>query len=139
MAQNVNFTPFSLNVDGQPFGELQQHGGFFKNAKIVKSRKDDDTLKINFLVSNWDITDILIEPWIAALAQHGLIEYGPISLKAKIIITEYSAAYPKFSSEQEYSGQMKARKQYIFNNCFPIQRDEVKKTYEPNEAGQYKN
>ena len=34
---------------------------------------------------------------------------------------------------------MKARKQYIFENCFPTSRDEIKKEYSPNEAGVYKN
>lgn len=139
LAQQVQFTPFSINADAAPFGELQQHGSFFKNGKAVKSRKDDDNLKINFLVSNWDIGDILIEPWMAAIAQYGLIERGDICIKAKIKITEYSASRPKFNSEENYGNEMRARKQYIFNNCFPIQRDEVKKTYDPNEAGQFKN
>lgn len=139
LANQVNFTPISLNVDDNPFGELQQTGSFYKNAKVVKSIKSDDNLKINFLVSNYDITDILIEPWIAAIAQHGLIETGNICLKAKIILREYSGGYPKEASEKKYEGFMKARKEYIFENCFPIQRDEVKKEYTPNEAGTYKN
>lgn len=138
LAQNVNFTPFSINYDGAAFGELQQHGSFYKNAKVVKSRKDDDTLKISFLVSNWDIGDILIEPWMAAIAQHGLIEHGDICIKAKIIITEYSASRPKKDSEEKYGTRMEARKQYIFNNCFPISRDEIKKSYDQTEAGTYK-
>lgn len=138
LAQNVSFTPQSINYDNDSFGVLQQQGGFFKNAKVVKSRKNDDNLKINFLISNWDISEILIDPWIAAIAQHGLIADG-ITLKAKITITEFSASHPKFTDQQEYDGTMKPRKQYIFDGCFPVSRDETKKTYKVEEAGTYKD
>lgn len=138
LAQKVAFTPFSINHDKDTFGELQQQGGFFKNAKVVKSRKDEDTLKLTLLVSNWDICEILFDPWIAAVAQHGLIA-DETPIKAKIILTEYSSSYPKFSDNEEYDGVMKARKQYIFDGCFPISRDETTKNYDLNEAGTYKN
>lgn len=137
LAQRINFTPISLNIDSNPFGEIQQHGGFYKNAKVVKSRKDDDLLKINFLISNWDITEILIDPWIAAISQHGLIADDNV-LKAKIVVKEYSASHEKFSSEDTYSGVMEARKEYIFDNCFPISRESPEKVYDVDEAGKYK-
>ena len=137
LAQRVNFNPITLNIDTNPFGEIKQHGGFYKNAKVIKSREDDDKLRINFLVSNWDITEILIDPWIAAMSQHGLIA-DDIVLKAKIVLTEYSASHEKFSSEETYSGIMEARKQYIFDNCFPISRESPEKIYETDEAGKYK-
>lgn len=138
LAQKVQFTPISVNYDRDSFGELQQQGGFFKSSKVIKSRKDDDTLKINFLVSNWDISEVLFDPWIAAITQHGLLA-DEMPIKAKIIITEYSASYPKFSDNEEYDGMMRARKQYIFDGCFPISRDETSKSYEQNDAGTYKN
>lgn len=138
LAQQINFNPISINHDNESFGLLQQQGGFFKNAKVVKSRKSDDTVRINFLISNWDISEILIDPWIAAIAQHGLIADG-LTLKAKIIVTEYSASHPKFTENEEYPCTMEERKQYIFDGCFPISRDETKKTYELNDAGTYKN
>lgn len=34
---------------------------------------------------------------------------------------------------------MEARKQYVFDGCFPISRDETQKNYETDEAGTYKN
>ena len=89
LAQSISFTPMSLNFDDNAFGEFLQLGGFYKNGKIVKSIKMDDTLKINFLVSNYDITDILIEPWIAAIAQHGLIENGNVKVNDKCIKSNY--------------------------------------------------
>lgn len=139
LAQRVNFSPIGINFDGNTFGEAAQLGGFFKNAKIVKSRNDSDKLNISFLVSNWDIGEILIDPWIAAIAQYGLFVDGTINLKAKITVTEYSASHPKFSSEQKYSNVMEARKQYIFENCFPISRETPEKVYDLEEAGKFKN
>ena len=138
LAQKINFTPMSINHDNDSFGIIQQQGGFFKNAKVIKSRKSDDTIRINFLISNWDISEILIDPWIAAIAQHGLLADG-LTITAKIIITEYSASHPKYTDNEEYDATMTARKQYIFDGCFPISRDETAKNYELNDAGTYKN
>ncbi len=104
---------------------------------MVKSRNDTDKLKINFLISNWDITEVLIDPWIAAIAQHGLIA-DEINLKARIIVTEYSSSYEKFANNDNYAGNMRARKEYIFDNCFPISRETPRLTYKPDEAGEYK-
>ena len=139
LAQRVNFSPIGINFDGNTFGEAAQLGGFFKNAKIVKGRNDSDKLNISFLVSNWDIGEILIDPWIAAIAQYGLFVDGKINLKARITVTEYSASHPKFASEQKYSNVMEARKQYIFENCFPISRETPEKVYDLEEAGKFKN
>jgi hypothetical protein len=139
LAQRVNFSPIGINFDGNTFGEAAQLGGFFKNAKIVKGRNDSDKLNISFLVSNWDIGEILIDPWIAAIAQYGLFVDGKINLKARITVTEYSASHPKFASEQKYSNVMEARKQYIFENCFPISRETPEKGYDLDEAGKFKN
>lgn len=54
------------------------------------SRQNNRNLNISFLISNWDIGDILFDPWIAAVAQKGLIEDGSSTIKAKITISEYS-------------------------------------------------
>ena len=141
LAQRINFTPLSVNYDTNPFGEIQQHGGFYKNAKVIKSRKDDDTLKINFLVSNWDLGDILFDPWIAAISQYGLImdDTDDITLKATIILTEYSTNSPDPTDNKKDRNTLEARKEYIFENCFPVSREAPEKTYEPNDAGVYKN
>ena len=118
LAQQINFTPFSVQVDKNPFGELQQFGGFYKNGKIVKGRNDEDSIKINFIISNWDITDLLIEPWIAAIAQNGSIMASNkdgkyIHLKADITITEYSASYPRKNEQQEYLPQIPSLRQRL--------------------------
>lgn len=138
LAQQVNFTPMSVGINKQPFADISQHGGFYKQAKVAQSQQSTDELKINFLISNWDITEILIDPWIAAINQHGLIA-DDIVLKAKIILTEYSASHEKFSTSETYIPIMEARKEYIFDNCVPISRDETTKKYNADEAGTYKN
>lgn len=73
LAQNVNFTPIAVTTTNNFFSEIQQHGSFFNMGNIAQSRQQNGDLKISFLVSNWDIGDILFEPWIAAVAQKGLV------------------------------------------------------------------
>ena len=73
LAQSISFTPLSITSSNNFFGELQNHGGFFNTGNIIQSRQPHSGLKISFLVSNWDVGDIIFEPWIAAIAQKGLI------------------------------------------------------------------
>ena len=138
LAQNVNFTPHSLTINENPFSQGQQHSGFLNFGYIAQNRQINRSLKISFLVSNWDITDILIEPWIAACGQFGLTETSNTSLKAKIIIQQFSASKPKKDKSQEYVKQMECRKQYIFYNCIPVNRGQVQKKYDLNDAGTFK-
>lgn len=138
LAQDVNFATNQVTVNSNIFSQSQQHGGFFNFGNIALSRPNNRKLNINFLVSNWDIGDILFDPWIAAVTQKGLIEDDNSSIKGKIVIKEYASSLPK-----QYEGkpiqQMYPRKQYIFRNCVPVQRSEIKKNYNPNEAGTFKN
>ena len=132
LAQNVSFTPLSIQSTNNFFSELQQHGSFFNVGNIINSRQTPSGLKISFLVSNWDIGDILFDPWMAAIAQKGLIEDGGPCIKANIIITEYSAGNPLPERIKEEYGtliQMLERKEYIFYNCFPVSRGSVDKNY----------
>ena len=138
LAQNVNFTPISVNVVDKPWSQASNAGSFLNFGNAVQSRSDSKSLKISFLVSNWDIGDILFEPWIAAVAQKGLIEDENSSIKADIIISEFTSGMPKEYNKNEVFTSMVCRKQYIFKNCVPVSRGEVSKTYEFNEAGSFK-
>lgn len=140
------------------FPQGSQFGSFYNFGRVAMSRPNNRNLNISFLVSNWDIGDILFEPWIAAVAQKGLIEDGQSSIKANIIIKEYTAVKPvytdksndeirnlKYNPERGVNEklshlytQMEVRKQYKFFNCVPIKRGEISKNYEPNEAGTFK-
>ena len=72
MAQNINFTPHGIIATESIFPQFQQFGGLIKGTKVVQSIQATDKLSINFLVSNWDIGDLLFDRWIAAIAQNGL-------------------------------------------------------------------
>lgn len=94
------------------------------------------TCNVSFLTSNWAIGDILIEPWIAAISQRGLIEYsdGALnesqSIRADITINQYSASSP--TSE---TGKMQLRKTIVLYNAFPSKRGQVELKYESGTAG----
>lgn len=143
LAQSISFTPLSITSSNNFFGELQNHGGFFNTGNIIQSRQPHSGLKISFLVSNWDVGDIIFEPWIAAIAQKGLIQDGKLPIKAKIIITEYSSGQPlptvlKKEYKKQTVSEMFPRKQYIFYNCYPVSRGPIDKNYEYAEAGAFK-
>lgn len=139
LAQNISFTPMTNNILDNPWTiGSSEHAGFLNFGLLSMGRQDPKSLKVSFLVSNWDIGDLLFDRWIAAVAQHGLLESGDTSIKAKITITEYSAGVDeKYRSDKEKIG-MRERKQYIFHNCIPTSRGEVSKTYEQSEAGTFK-
>lgn len=139
LAQNVQFSTIQATVNKTIFPIGQQHGGFFNFGSVAQSRPNNRSLNINFLVSNWDIGDILFDPWIAAVTQKGLIEDGNSSIKAKIVIKEYSSGMPKEYTSKEVMKQMQVRKQYIFRNCVPISRGEISKNYESSQAGTFKS
>lgn len=143
LAQNIDFTPFTLQTTNSWFTEAQQHSGFLNFGNIVNARNNSNSLKIAFLISNWDITDLIIEPWIAAVSQMGTVDSNVQSLKTTITIEEYSAGVPKdlLSSNRGYvyPNSMQVRKVYTFYNCFPVSRGSVSKNYDPMEAGAYKN
>lgn len=138
LAQDVNFSTNQANVNTNVFSQAQQHGAFYNFGNIALSRPNNRKLNINFLISNWDIGDILFDPWISAVTQKGLIEDSNSSIKGRIVIKEYASGLPK-NYEGKALAQMYPRKQYVFRNCVPIQRSEIKKNYNPAEAGVFKN
>lgn len=141
LAQNINFTPHAATITESVFSEAQQHSGFLNFGFVAQNRQINRSLKISFLVSNWDIGDILFDKWIAAVAQRGLTQIGTqnSSLKARIIVKEYSAGIPKEFNDGNSNTKMECRKEYIFENCVPVNRGSVEKSYEFNNAGTFKN
>lgn len=142
LAQNIDFTPFTVQSTNSWFTEAQQHSGFLNFGNIVNARNNSNSLKVAFLISNWDITDLIIEPWIAAIAQMGTVDSENATIKTNITIQEYSAGVPKnlLSSNRGYAypNSMQVRKVYKFYNCYPVSRGSVSKNYDPMEAGSYK-
>lgn len=139
LAQTVNFKPYGITVSENVFTPAQSAGGFLTFGKVLQSKTGGNECSISFLISNWDICDILIDPWIAAIAKHGLIEATGIpNLKADIILEEYSSSVPKDMVEGYEYKEMVLRKTYKFIKAFPISRGEVSKNYEYNQAGTFK-
>lgn len=138
LAQNINFSPHSVTVSESVFPEGTQHSAFLNFGYFTQNRQVNRSLKVTFLVSNWDIGDILFDPWIAAVAQHGLIQDGTTGVKAKITIKEYSAGVDITKNDNVQNSTMTCRKQYIFHNCVPVNRGSVEKKYDFNEAGTFK-
>lgn len=140
LAQTVNFRPYGITVNENAFSAGQSAGGFLTFGKILQSKTGGNECSISFLISNWDICDVLIDPWIAAIAKYGLIEASGIpNLKADIILEEYSASVPKDMMDEGYDfKEMVLRKTYKFIKAFPISRGEVSKNYEFNQAGTFK-
>lgn len=138
LAQDVQFTPMSINVIDKPWNQPMNNNMFLNFGNIATGRSESKSLKISFLISNWDIGDILFDPWISAVGQKGLIEDGNSSIKAKITISEYSAGMPIEYNKNKPFSRMECRKEYIFNDCVPVSRSEVKKDYEFSQAGIFK-
>lgn len=141
LAQSVNFRPYALTINENSFSSGQASGGFLTFGKIAQSKSGGNECNISFLISNWDICDILIDPWIAAIAKWGLIESSEIkNLKADIFVHEYSLSVDKeLHPDTNYNfDSLVHRKTYKFFKAFPISRGEVSKTYEYNQAGTFK-
>ena len=141
LAQTLNFRPYSLTVNDNSFSAGQAAGGFLTFGKVMQSKTGGNECSISFLVSNWDICEIFIDPWIAAIAQFGLLEDSSVpELKADIIVEEYSASVPKsISNDEGYNyASMVHRKTYKFIKAFPINRGEMSRSYDFNQAGTFK-
>lgn len=142
LSQRVNFTPHGVQSVENIFPMFQQYGGFFKGGKIAQSIQSTDKLNINFLITNWDLGDVLFDRWMAAIAQHGLI-VDDNNLHATIHLHQYSYELTdEERKEKANKGNMekslRERKEYIFHHCYPISRDQVSKTYDSSQAGIFK-
>lgn len=67
LAQDVNFTPMSVNVIDKPWSAASNNNMFLNFGNAAAGRSESKSLKVSFLISNWDIGDILFDPWISAV------------------------------------------------------------------------
>ena len=141
LAQTVNFKPYGLTINENAFSSASAAGGFLTFGKVLQSKTGGNECNISFLISNWDICEILIDPWIAAIAKHGLIEDSTIpNIKADIILEEYSTSAPKnLVAGDDYNFEkMVHSKTYKFFKAFPTSRSELSRNYEAAQAGAFK-
>lgn len=140
LANQISFDSHAAQINTSP-GEMSNHSGFLTFPMTVMGKgAQDKTLKINFLQTNWDIGEILIDPWIAAILQQGLIEAKTLpKIKAKLTLNEYSAGIPrKVVKEKNLPKEYKTwflRKQIVFNKIVPFDREGKKLSYSSEDAG----
>lgn len=144
LAQGVNINTNRTNVSESDAGYLQQHGGFITSGKTISSRNNMMSVNIQFLQSNYEISDIIFDQWISALACQGLIQDDTLpELRADIFLYNYAASHPDHLSAGGSYGKKGGalrwvlRKTVTLYKAFPVSRGDLKVTYDPNEAGVY--
>lgn len=136
LANEINYSTNSNMVFQAANSQFSQFGGFLSQGKVLQSRSNNLEAKITFISTNWNINEILIDPWIAAIAQQGLIEDSTLpNIKSDITIYEYAKGYPGKSTN---STSLALRKEVTLYEAFPISRDESKLDYETDNAGKVK-
>lgn len=132
LADSVSFESNSVSINSQVSNSNVNYSGFLQFGKVATSKNQDLKAKIRFLCSNWDINDIFFDPWIAAIAQQGLIESSELpNIKADIVLNCYSASVPG-KSYSKTSWQL--RKTHKFIKAFPISREQTTLGYAPEDA-----
>jgi hypothetical protein len=133
LANDVSFNGNAVNIIDNQSNKSVSHTGWFSFGKTQNGREHNHAAKINFFKTNWDITEIFIDKWIAAVGQQGLIEDSSLpNIKSNIVITEYAASTPN------KTGVWVPRKQITLYKAVPKSRGESKLTYEFDEAGAMK-
>lgn len=101
-------------------------------GKLFNGRTHNHAAKIKFLKTNWDISELFFDKWIAAIGQQGLIEDSSLpNLRANIIISEYAASTPSNTDAKTW-----VRKKVIsLLRAFPKNRSQYNYSYNFDSAG----
>lgn len=131
LAREISFNGNSVSTQDSQSGLNQSFTGWISYGKTQTGRNHNHAAKIKFFQGNWDIIEIFIDKWIAAIGQQGLIEDDTLSnIKANIVITEYAASVPNNTS-----GVWVPKKRITLLRAFPKNRQDSKYDYEPENAG----
>lgn len=134
LASEVSFNANSVIIADTQSNNNLQYTGWLSYGKTMTGRNHNHAAKIRFFKSNWDITEIFIDRWIAAIGQQGLIEASELkNIKANIVITEYAT-----STVESSNGVWVPRKRITLLRAFPKNRSDSKVEYTPEEAGNAK-
>lgn len=129
LATDISFAPSSVNVISK--NTKFNWGGWLKTPSYQNGREQDFDAKIRFYSTNWDINELLLDPWIAAVGQQGLIEIddtlnvGYYNIKADITICEYACSKPN-----EKTDTWVLRKTIILKKAYPVKRAQYKYDYD---------
>lgn len=135
LANEIQFNTNSIEVQDSQSGTNQQFTGWIEYGKTQTGRSLTHDIKIIFNKTNWDITEIFFDRWIAAIGQQGLIEDSSLyNIKANIIIREYACSAPNTPTTSWVP-----RKQIKLIRAFPKSRGQNNYNYEEADAGAMKN
>lgn len=136
LANMVTANTYSVSVEDSIAPGISQHGGFITAGKSITGRNQSLQCSIQFIQSNYEISEILFDQWIAAIAAQGLIQDPSLpELRSDIFLYNYAASHP----DKPNASTWILRKTIALHKAFPISRGGMKATYEPNDAGTYKN
>jgi hypothetical protein len=133
LINQLNFDTNNVNIYD---GTSVSHSGWLSPGKTQAGRSITHKARMRFAATNWDINEIFIDKWIAAIGQQGLIEDSNLpNIKANIIITQYSCGAPTASNIR---GTWIPRKKITLLKAFPFNRGDTRLEYSPSEAGDMK-
>lgn len=136
LATDVSFNANSVNIKDEQSQNNTAYSGWLSYGKTQIGRGHNHAGKIQFLHSNWDMNELFIDPWIAAIGQQGLIEGdesdGIYNIKADITIMEYAASAPGKDTKSWI-----LRKVISLVKCFPKNRDQYRYDYTYDKAGSF--
>lgn len=138
LATDLTMNTNKVTIKDQESGTNTAFTGWLKFGKVQTGRDHNLNIKVKFLKSNWDINELLFDPWIAAIGQQGLIEGdeedGLYNIKGNMMIMEYAASAPG-----KDTNTWVLRKVIELNRCFPVSRDQYTYTYSPDKAGSFES
>ena len=137
LAQGVNFEARAVNISDNTSDFLSQNAGFVKFGTIENGANYNPRARFQFLETNWSLSDILFDRWIAAIGQQGLIEDSSLpNIKADIYIYQYAAGAPSSLANKRSTNanakEWKLRKIIKLIKAVPINRGQIENTYEYN-------
>ena len=131
LATDLSFNANSIQIRDQQSQQNIPYSGWLSYGKTLTGRDHAHTGKIKFYGTNWNMNELFIDKWIAAIGQQGLIEGdkedGIYNIKADIYIKEYAISTPD-PTIKEWR-QWALRKQIKLTKAFPKARDQYKYSY----------
>ena len=108
--------PISENLTvNKEFGSTSNHTGNMIALPIMSRHDPYKNLTINFLDTNGSVLDLIVTPWIYAVAEKGLIARSrDESIKTDVYVSLHNPNLPEYE---------KPSRTYIFRNACPISRD----------------
>lgn len=132
LAQGVSFDPQQATVE-QLGSDMGDHKGFIRMGMIEKGIPSSFQVRMQFLETNWSLSDILFDKWIAAVTQQGLIEDSSLpSIKADIKINEYSGSIPAstVNKKSDNTKEWQLRRITTIYQAVPLNRDQLELNYD---------